>query len=111
MKRLLAALLAICLLTTCAFAEGGEGQPPAPPVETPQPAAAPPAEAPKPPTEAPKPAMEAPKPHGSAEPPTEAATEAPKPPPRPQSAGRRAAGGSGKRGNAAVRAARTERNT
>ena len=42
MKRLLAALLAICLLTTCAFAEGGEGQPPAPPVETPQPAAAPP---------------------------------------------------------------------
>ena len=50
MKRLLAALLAICLLTTFAFAEGGEGQPPAPPAETPQPAAAPPAEAPKPAT-------------------------------------------------------------
>ena len=37
MKRLLAALLAICLLAGCAFAEGEEGQPPAqPPVEAPQ---------------------------------------------------------------------------
>ena len=28
MKRLLAALLAICMLAGCAFAEGGESQPP-----------------------------------------------------------------------------------
>ena len=50
MKRLLAALLAICVLAGCAFAEGGEGLPPTqPPTEVPASPSAPPQ-----PPEAPK---------------------------------------------------------